>query len=239
LDGEYYGTKIIMILKLVEKKIEASDVTSFIFNPEEMLSWKAGQFLHYVLHHEPTDDRGSDRWFTVAAAPYEGHVMVTTRYAGEKSSSFKKTLFNLNVGDTIEISTIDGDFVVEDVSQEYVFIAGGIGVTPFRAILKQLRFEKKLVKATLLYANRDEHIVFKDELEELAKENPGLKIHYVIAPERIDGNKIREVVADLQKPIFYVSGPEPMVDALSGELKQLGVQEDRIKGDWFPGYPLD
>ena len=63
-----------MKLKLVEKKQETPDVISFILTPQEPLIWIPGQFLHYVLHHEPTDDRGSDRWFTNPAAPFENHV---------------------------------------------------------------------------------------------------------------------------------------------------------------------
>jgi len=84
-----------MKLKLIEKKQETPDVISFIFSPSETLTWQPGQFLHYVLHHEPTDDRGSDRWFTNAAAPFEGNVRITTRLASENGSSFKKKLFSL------------------------------------------------------------------------------------------------------------------------------------------------
>ncbi len=81
-----------MKLKLTEKKQETPDVTSFIFTPSEPLTWKAGQFLHYVLHHEPTDERGSDRWFTNSAAPFENHVRITTRQTIDNGSSFKKKL---------------------------------------------------------------------------------------------------------------------------------------------------
>src|SRR3982751_512135 len=115
-----------MKMNLVSKKTEVPGVESFIFEPEETLSWKAGQYLHYVLHHEPTDDRGSDRWFTVASAPYEKNPMITTRHADEKSSSFKTALFAMKEGEEIEISSVDGDFTVEDTDKDLVFIAGGI-----------------------------------------------------------------------------------------------------------------
>jgi hypothetical protein len=81
-----------MKLKLAARKIESPGVESFIFKPEEPLVWKAGQFLHYVLNHSSTDDRGSDRWFTIASAPCEKHVMLTTRFDSKRSSTFKKTL---------------------------------------------------------------------------------------------------------------------------------------------------
>lgn len=227
-----------MKLKLIERKPEVPGVESFIFEPAEQLSWKAGQFLHYVLHHEPTDDRGSDRWFTVASAPHEGHVMVTTRFTDENGSSFKKALKELKIGETIEVSDVDGDFLVEDPDAEYVFIAGGIGITPFRAILKALDHEGKKVKAKLLYSNRDTNIPYKAELDALAANNPDFSVTYVVSG-RIDEAAIRAAAPDLQKPIFYVSGPEPMVNGFNDMLKTMGVPEANVKGDWFPGYTAE
>jgi ferredoxin-NADP reductase len=228
-----------MKLKLANRKIEVPGVESFIFQPSKPVTWKAGQFFHYVLHHEPTDDRGSDRWFTIAAAPSERVVMITTRFTADKGSTFKKTLADLKIGDVIEVSDLDGDFIVEDLTKEYVFIAGGIGITPIRSILKDFDQAGKKINATLLYANRDQNIVYKDELESFAKNNPQLKIHYIISPERIDALKIKEFVPNIEKPIFYISGPEPMVESLGNTLKEAGIPADHIKQDWFPGYPAE
>ncbi len=225
-----------MKLSLIKRKIESKDVESFFFKMSEPFTWKAGQFLHYILHHEPTDDRGSDRWFTVASAPFEDVIMLTTRFTKEKGSSFKKSLKDLKIGDDIEISDVDGDFVIEDPQAEYVFIAGGIGITPFRAILKELDHNNQSTYITLLYANRDENVPYKDEIEDISKRNPNLKIHHVISPERIDEQKIREFVANIDKSIFYISGPEPMVESLGKILKEMGVPDDNLKQDWFPGY---
>ena len=228
-----------MKLSLQLRKTEVPGVESFVFKPLESITWKAGQFFHYVLHHRPTDNRGSDRWFTISAAPSEGFAMITTRLANEQGSSFKKALADFKIGDEIEISDLDGDFIVEDSSKEYVFIAGGIGITPFRSILKELDQKKEQVAITLLYANRDQNIVFKDELEVFAKNNPKFKIYYVVAPEHIDVAKIKEFVPDMQQSIFYISGPEPMVESLGNALKEAGVLADHLKQDWFPGYPAE
>lgn len=228
-----------MRLQLKERKPEAPEVESFIFEPQERLQWKPGQFFHYVLHHEPTDNRGSDRWFTVSSAPSEQHVMLTTRMTFDKGSSFKKALRELKIGDTVEISDIDGDFIIEDTSAQFVFIAGGIGVTPFRSILKEHAAQGIDLDVTLLYANRDEHIPYKEEFETMAAANPKLKIHYILSPERLDETSIKKYVSDLSKPVFYVSGPEPMVEAMFKMLRELGVPETHLKGDWFPGYPLE
>lgn len=228
-----------MKLILTTKKDEVLGVVSFIFEPAESLVWKAGQFFHYVLHHEPTDNRGSDRWFTIASAPSEKHVMITTRLATEHGSTFKKALQNLKIGDAIEISDLDGEYIVEDLTQEYVFVAGGIGITPIRSILKELDHAGAQISATVLYANRDQNIIYKDELESFVKNNPKLKIHYIISPERIDEAKIKKLVPDIQKALFYVSGPEPMVEGLGNILKAMGVHADHLKQDWFPGYPAE
>jgi ferredoxin-NADP reductase len=226
-------------LKLNARKVESPGVESFIFKPEEPLFWKAGQFLHYVLNHAPTDDRGSDRWFTIASAPYERHVMVTTRFNSKRSSTFKKTLRALKPGDSIEVSDLDGDFIVSDPKKLYVFIAGGIGITPFRSILKQAEHQEKQLRVTLLYANRKVVAAYKKEFDAMAKRNPHLKIHYLFHPQRIDKKIVKELVPDLKKTLFYVSGPEPMVESIGKMLQQIGVPKKRIKQDWFPGYPAE
>lgn len=228
-----------MKLDLVERRTEVPGVETFVFEPREPLSWKPGQYLHYVLHHEPTDNRGSDRWFTVASAPFEKRVQITTRFADDTSSSFKKKLFSLVPGKSIEMSVAEGDFVIEDPALEYVFIAGGIGITPFHSMLKQADHDGVRLNVTLLYGNRDENIVFKGELEGFAKNNPNLRINYLLNPQKIDEASIKENVSDLAKPLFYVSGPAPMVFALQETLKQMGVEESRIKLDDFPGYGVE
>lgn len=228
-----------MKINLIERRIESPDVESFFFKPNEPITWKAGQFFHYVLNHEKMDNRGSDRWFTIASAPFEKSIMLTTRFTDEKSSSFKKTLKDLRIGDTMEITKADGDFIIdnpEDSTVEYVFIAGGIGITPFRSILKEFDRGHRTPHVTLLYANRDENITYKNEIEDIATRNPNLKIHYIISPKRIDENTLKEYVSDITKPIFYVSGPEPMVESLGEILKNMKVKDNHLKQDWFPGY---
>lgn len=224
-----------MKLTLTQKNQILPDVTTFIFEPDEPLTWEAGQYLHYTLPHENADDRGIERWFTIASAPFENHVQITTRHA-EKSSTFKSHLFAMNIGDTIEADGVEGDFTVEDPNQEYVFIAGGIGITPFRAILLDLDRKGLDPKITLMYANRDDNFVFKDELNALAAKHPNLKIHYFSADERIDEPAIRSCVMNIDAPTYYISGPEPMVAAFGKMLTDMGIPQNHQKHDDFPGY---
>ena len=224
-----------MLLTLIEKRKEAEDVISFVFKPEIPFSWKAGQFLHYTLKHKNYDSRGPDRYFTIASALFEKVVQITTRFA-KQGSSFKKALKSFKIGDRIEGVAPDGNFTLDDPTQKSVFIAGGIGITPFRSILLNFVHQSIPIKVTLLYANKTSDFVYKKELEDIAKHNPNLKIHFIVGPKRIDKNGIKKTVANLKKPIFYVSGPEPMVESIDTILGRLSVPKNHIKNDFFPGY---
>jgi ferredoxin-NADP reductase len=224
-----------MTLTLAKKIQEAPDVTTFVFDPDEPLTWQAGQFLHYTIPQEHADDRGLERWFTISSAPFERQIHITTRHA-EKGSSFKEALFSLPIGATIEADGLEGDFVVDDPSADFVFIAGGIGITPFRSMLAQLDHEGIDIHATLLYANRDDNFVFKAELDAIAAKHPNVTIHYFSADERIDAKAITSRVPNLQIPTFYASGPEPMVETYEKMLADMGVPDSHLKRDFFPGY---
>lgn len=225
-----------MKLTLIEKKTETSTATTFIFKADEELTWTAGQLLHYTLPHENPDDRGIERYFTISAAPSTKHITITTKFAGEKSSSFKKALFALPLGSVIEADGLEGDFILPDASQESVFIAGGIGITPYHSILAEADALGSDIHVTLLYANSDNEFVFKNELEQLTDKQPHFKIHYFVSPERINEEAIRKYVPDLTKPIFYISGPEPMVEAFEKMLAKMDIDDSHIKRDFFPGY---
>lgn len=230
-------------MKLILKKHiqENSDVESFVFSPEKSLNWIAGQFIHCSLKEHlinSKDKKDYERFFTISSAPAEKDLMISTRIIADGASLFKRTLKNLKIGESMELLDLAGDFVLKDnlLNDSYIFIAGGIGISPFRSILKDLEYREKLVNISLFYANRDMQIPFKEDLEEMAQKNKNLKINYIIRPDRI---KVQEILKDLDpvnKYHFYVSGPEGMVEELGGELRDLGVEEERIKQDWFPNY---
>jgi len=224
-----------MKLFLESVKQEAGDAYSFIFRPETPLTWQAGQFMHYNLIHRNPDSRKTERYFTISSAPYEKNIMITTRLV-EAASSFKKALKAMPVGGEIEADGPQGEFTVPDDVGEAVFIAGGIGITPFHSILLDLDHRGVAIHATLMYANSTEHFVFREELEALAKRQPGFKMIYFVGGNLIDEAAIRRAAADVAHPVFYISGPEPMVQAMEAILKGMGVPEENIKRDYFPGY---
>lgn len=229
-----------MKIKLVEKKRETEDVTSFIFEPRAKVKWTAGQYLFYTFPHPSPDERGITRYFTISASPFEGHIMVTTRFAGEKSSSFKKKLFKAPLGTELEVTDPDGDFIVEDPGKKFIFISGGIGITPYRSILLDLDHRNLPINVTLLYANSDENFVFKEELETLSSKHPSFRIKYFISPKHIEKADIEQTITETgDEPIVYFSGPEPMTEAFEKLLKQdLKLPEQRVKLDFFPGYDI-
>lgn len=225
-----------MRLALDHTREEAPDVISFFFRPEASLSWRAGQYLHYTLPHSDPDARKDDRFFTIAAAPHERMAMITTRLTEEHGSSFKKALRLMRPGDVIEADGPHGTFVLDDPGRPSVFIAGGIGVTPFRSILLDLDHRGSPLNITLLYANRTEDAVYKSELTALAARHPEFKILYFVGDKRIDAAAIKASAPDLQTPPFFISGPEPMVKAFENMLTEMGVPTAHQKRDYFPGY---
>jgi glycine betaine catabolism B len=242
-----------MQLLLVDKKQVAPDTISFFFRPDMPITWKPGQFMRYRIPQQNPDDRGENRFFSIASAPSEGgHIQLTTKFAPEKGSSFKAELQKLEVGKMIEGDGPKGSFSMDDPSRQYVFIAGGIGITPFRAILKELENSGQPINVNLLYANRTKEALFKKEFEELAKKHPEFKINYIVAdepvsdekisenvrilPGKIDAPMVQNLVPNFAHSIFYISGPEPMVLAFEQMINSLGVPMENIKRDYFPGY---
>lgn len=224
-----------MKLKLTNKRQETNEVFTFTFEPKSSLNWEPGQFLHYVLPHPDTDDRHNDRMFTISSAPFENQVQVTTRIS-DKPSSFKKALMGLPVGEEIEVDGPEGEFVVTDPNRNYIFVAGGIGITPFRSILAEADHNGQKLKVHLLYGNHDNSIVFKDDLNGFTQRNPEIEIDYIVGSEHIDEDRLKQAIESADNPYIFLSGPEPMVEDLAVILKKLGVSTDHIVTDFFSGY---
>jgi ferredoxin-NADP reductase len=224
-----------MKLQLVERRNEVEDVETFIFEPEQPIAWQAGQFLHYVLEHPNADDRGSERWFTISTAPYEIRPSITTRFTNPNGSTFKQALKSMKIGDFIDGDTPEGDFVIDESAKKLVLIAGGIGITPYRAMLLQLAHDSQQINADLLYANRDNSFVFEELFANLEQKQPGFKMSKFIGDNYIKEEDFKKYLGE-DGVVFYVSGPKAMVDTYTQTLKGLDVTERQIKTDYFPGY---
>src|SRR5688572_30121908 len=146
-------------LTLREKEKLIDDIWAFRFVPSQPLQWTAGQYIRIELPHVGADAEGTKRWFTVSSAPYEAIIQITTRVT---KSTFKKALHALPVGAEVQLlEQPHGDFIWEDTKRPVVFVAGGIGVTPFRSILRQRSHEQSPLRVTLIYGSRTKDVAFK------------------------------------------------------------------------------
>jgi ferredoxin-NADP reductase len=220
-------------LTLIEKENLVDNVWAFRFTSNKPVSWTAGQFIRVELDHENPDDEGTKRWFTISSAPYENIIQITTRVT---ESTFKQALFNLPVSEkAVIIDDPDGDFIWEDSDRQLVFVAGGIGITPFRSMLKQRAHAGLPLDVTLIYGNRTDTFVFKDEFDAYVARDSRFQVRYVIG-EPLTAAKLIELKPDLNTSLVYVSGPESMVQALGADLKAHGLPENQLKTDEFPNY---
>lgn len=232
-------------LKLREKKHLNDNIYAFIFTKPSGFNFTPGQFLEWSLPHPSADSRGVRRYFTISASPTEPDLMLTTKF-NDKSSTFKKTLQKLETGAEIQADALEGDFVLpENKSKKLVFIAGGIGITPFRSMIKYLVDRQEKRDIVLLHSNKTrQDIVFADLFKQA--EPLGVRTVQVLTEEKpanwpgrtgfIDEALIKKEVADWQDRVFYVSGPEPMVEAFEKLLAKMGLKDSQIKRDFFPGY---
>jgi ferredoxin-NADP reductase len=225
-----------MKVELIKRIKETEDSFSFIFKPEEDLHWQAGQFIFFQIPHENPDSRGIKRHFTIASAPYEKIIMLTAKFDFKKGSSFKKALFNLKPGDRIEAFGIRGNLVIKDINSKFVFIAGGIGITPYRAILLDLVHKNASPDITMLYGNKDNDFIFKDMLDRLDSELDWLEINYIIEPQLIDSDVIKRNVSDVYNSIYYISGPHKMVRIIESILLEMKIDKENMLVDYFFGY---
>lgn len=222
-----------MVLKLVNKEHLVDNVWAYRFQPSEPFVWIAGQYVRVELPHDNLDEEGAKRWFTNSAAPYEGMLQITTRIT---NSTFKQALATLTEGDELQlIENSEGDFVWQDSELPLVFIAGGIGVTPFYSILKQRVYDQLPIDVTLIYGARTEDIPFKDELAQWVANNDNFNVKYVIG-KPLTAEKLTELEPNLNQSLVYLSGPEVMVEVLGKSLKTHGLPEAQFKHDSFPNY---
>ncbi|MBI4097379.1 MAG: FAD-dependent oxidoreductase [Candidatus Levybacteria bacterium] len=204
-----------------------------------------GQFVIVVLSQLIyPDDRGGRRHFSIVNSPnVKGIIQIATRI---RESGFKKTLNEMQLGSLLELGPIAGRFILpETTDRPLVFIAGGIGITPFMSMLSYVKEMKLPYEITLLYSNKDTaSTAFFADLESLAASIPGLRLvfsmtqdpHWQGEKSRIDAAIIKKYVPDLQRPLFYVVGPPAMNDAVNQTLLDLGVLQENIKRERFTGY---
>ena len=236
------------VLKLAAKTQLAHGVYEFRFTADRRVRFRPGQFLEWTLGHLRPDSRGNRRYFTIASSAAEREVRIGVKFYPD-SSSFKRSLLAMSPGEEIVASQLAGDFVLPtDKRAKLVFIAGGIGITPFRSMIRHLLDHDEKRPIAVLYSNRTApEIVYADVLEE-ARRRLGIETVYTLTdakgvpPDwqggtgRVDREMIAKTVPDYSERTFYLSGPRSLVVGFEEVLENIGVPKSRIKTDFFPGF---
>lgn len=233
-------------IKLKKKEEVADDTFAFYWEVPEDFTFKAGQFAEFTLIDPPqTDEEGNTRVFSFVHSPYEKEIVTATRI---RDSAFKQTLRDLEEGTEVTCAGPFGGFTLHKTeSTPAVFVIGGIGITPVRSMIAQALNEGTKHDITLLYSNKTpQDAPFLEEFEQMAKEHGNF--HFVPVMTRtsedewdgesghIDADMLKRHVDDVAKPIYYLSGPANMVQAMNDMLVEAGANEDNIRLEEFSGY---
>lgn len=219
----------------------AKNVKTFWFRPVESARYVAGQFTQISLPLDHPDERGDKHWFTLSSSPTEELIGITTKFAPEHMSAFKNALGRLQKGTELALADPMGDFVLpKDKTIPLLFIAGGIGITPYRSMIKWLSDQHEKRTIHLVYSVRKaEELAFLD----LFQEHDMTFTPIVTEPEpdwrgeagMLTAERILELADTMNDPLIYISGPEPMVEDFFAKLDK-SVPKHRLVTDYFPGY---
>ncbi len=233
-----------LILVFEEKKLIAKNTYEFTFKKSYGFVFFAGQYLEWMLPHKGSDSRGVRRYFTIASAPTESVVRVAMKIT-ESGSSFKEVLSVLDSNQIIIASQLSGDFILpKDISTKLGFIAGGIGITPFRSHVQYMLDSGEYYNTVLYYCN---NIVAEIAYAEVFG-NAATKFFFeyidVISKEPVAApaetgyltkHMLKRRTPDYLERTWYISGPPAMVNAYKKILKEMGVKGSNIKTDFFSG----
>lgn len=218
-----------------EIKWGTPDVFTLKLNTNRKLNFKPGQFCFLRINKDKLHARHP---FTISSSPNEYTLDFTMKMTGR----FTKIASQLNEGEEVIVDGPFGIFTIEDERKDLVFIAGGIGITPFISMIKGSLHLKKQRNITLIYSSKiKKEIMFKKELDELKEE--WLKKVYVLSREektelgyeygRITREIVTKHIISANDSLFYVCGPESFKDEMVMILRHLGAKKSNIKVESF------
>jgi len=226
----------------------AAGTMAFHFSKPEGFTHKAGQYVDLTLIDPPeTDAEGNKRSFSLACAPHDAGLAIATRM---RDTAFKRVLASMPIGASLTMTDAMGSFTLHnDASRPAVFLAGGIGVTPFLSIVRDAAARKLPHKLYLFFSNRrPEDTPFLEELKNGTAANPnysffGTMTEMEESAAAWDGatgfltkESLLSSLPSLTGPIYYIAGPPGMVAALRSTLEGAGVNGDDIRTEEFTGY---
>lgn len=240
-----------MKLKLLEKMQNVPiDTVSFKLERKDSdgkyIKYKPGQYITLDMDTKK-DKKGPKRCITLSSSPSESFLMFTTKI---RDSLFKQKLESFSQGSKLSVKSLSGKFTFpEDKTKQLIFISGGIGVTPFRSMLKYSVDMNLPTNILMFNSNKSpDKILFKDEFDQWQRINKNLKIVYTLTediPERwrgeigrINEKMLRRYLSQgkIDNSVFFICGPPKMVEELKKVLENLNVSNENIMIENFTGY---
>ena len=235
-------------VSLQAHKTLCDGTSAFYFKKPEGFDFEAGQFVNFtLLSPGDTDQEGNTRALSIASAPFERNLMVAMRL---RTTAFKRTLNSLPLNSELLLQGPYGSLTLSrNGKRPAVFLAGGIGITPFRSLVWNAAESLSPRRILLFYSVRvPEEAPFLEELREMEQYNLRYKfICTVTQPDKVrmpwHGEKGRisiemlsKWIPDLRIPIYYLAGPSGMVTGVRQMLINSGISEDDIRAEEFAGY---
>lgn len=228
------------------KSIDRTETTkSFVFKPEKILDFIAGQFLQVIFDGDNLKNRELNKFLSFSTAPCNENFEITKRIS---NSDFSKKLLGLKSGDKVLFKAPMGNCVFDITEKKIAFIVGGIGITPVMSILDHI-FTNNISSAdiAMLYSNRStDDIAFKNNLDNWNKQNGNFKLTYCVDQEPINDktillgfindDKIIKTIPDYKKRIVFIYGPPAMVSSIKQCCLEIECEQSKIKAENFSGY---
>jgi ferredoxin-NADP reductase len=226
----------------------AEGTMAFHFAKPVDFKFQAGQSMNVSLIDPPeTDGKGNSRTFSIVSAPYETELVIATRM---RDTAFKRVLKSMPAGGRVSLRGPAGTFTLDGSdARPAVFLAGGIGITPFVSMSRQAAHDRLARDIWLFYSNRrPEDAAFLDELAALPRRNPryrfvGTMVEMAKSSRPwsgetgfLDRTMLERHLKDLSAFVYYMAGPPGLVEAMQKMLTEAGVKEDAIRTDEFFGY---
>lgn len=235
-------------LQLLRKEQVSQHAWSFYFSRDESFTFLPGQYNRLTLPIEQPDDRGTSRFFTIASSPTEKeYLMLTTE---EGPSAFKQKLFSLQPGESIQAFGPMGKFIFDPTdTRPHIFLAGGIGITPYHSMVKYAFDTQTTIPMTLFVSWKTAgDMVYDEQLRNIKQKSNWF--NYVPTMTRLEENDttwqgekgrisaeiIMKYAPDFLTSVFFITGPVPMVEAMEQLVKEMGVPQEQIRVEKFTGY---
>jgi ferredoxin-NADP reductase len=206
--------------------------------------FRAGQHADFVFG----SDSDNSRTLSLASSPLDKQsIMIAMRM---RKTAFKSALKTAALGTKFIVSRPRGSFTLQrDITRPAVFLAGGIGITPIRSILRSAIQERLGHRLYLFYSNREaDDAAFFEELQGMAAQNPNFTLVPTVTGDKplswphekghISRDMLTRHLQGLNGPIYYIAGPSGMVTAMTGLLNASGVSDDDMKTEEFGDYKL-